>query len=167
MGNKALVFSTVVVVGALLALAPTAAADPPVRSEQHFDRTRTATGFCSFPIVIHSEGTFTDAVFSNGKDVTHAVNVKITYTNPANGRSVSTVLAGPFIVEPNADGTVTVTIHGNDAHETVPGQGTIYADVGTLVYIADAAAPEVPLTILKSTGQQDPAQFPVTCEALS
>ena len=77
------------------------------------------------------------------------------------------MLAGPFIVEPNGDGTVTVTIHGNDAHETVPGEGTIYASVGTLVYIADAAAPEVPLTILKSTGQQDPAQFPVTCEGLA
>ena len=167
MRNKAFVFSAVVVAGALLALAPTAAADQPVRSEQHFDRTRTATGFCPFPIVIHSEGTFTETVFSNGKDVTHAVAVKITYTNPTNGRSVSTVLAGPFIVEPNGDGTVTVTIHGNDAHETVPGEGTIYASVGTLVYIADAAAPEVPLTILKSTGQQDPAQFPVTCEGLA
>ena len=167
MRNKAFVFSAVVVVGALLALAPTAAADQPVRSEQHFDRTRTATGFCPFPIVIHSEGTFTETVFSNGKDVTHAVAVKITYTNPANGRSVSTVLAGPFIVEPNGDGTVTVTIHGNDAHETVQGEGTIYASVGTLVYIADPAAPEVPLTILKSTGQQDPAQFPVTCEGLA
>jgi hypothetical protein len=167
MRNKAFVFSAIVAVGALLALAPTAAADQPVQTEQHFDRTRTATGFCPFPIVIHSEGTFTDTVFSNGKDVTHAVAVKITYTNPANGRSVSTVLAGPFIVVPNGDGTVTVTIHGNDAHETVPGEGTIYASVGTLVYIADAAANEVPLTILKSTGQQDPAQFPVTCDALS
>jgi hypothetical protein len=167
MRNKAFVFSVIVVVGALLALAPTAAADQPLRSEQHFDRTRTATGFCPFPIVIHSEGTFTDTVFSNGKDVTHAVAVKITYTNPANGRSVSTVLAGPFIVEPNDDGTVTVTIHGNDGHETVPGQGTIYASVGTLVYITDAAAPEVPLTILKSTGREDPAQFPVTCAGLS
>jgi hypothetical protein len=167
MRSRVFALSTVVIVGVMLALASTAAADQPVTTEQHFDRTRTATGFCPFPIVIHSEGTFRDTVYSSGKDVTHAVSVHITYTNPATGKSVSTVLAGPFIVVPNGDGTVTVTINGNDGHETAPGQGTIYAAVGKLVYIADAASPEVPLTILKSTGQQDPAQFPVTCDALS
>jgi hypothetical protein len=30
-----------------------------------------------------------------------------------------------------------VTINGNDGHLTAPGQGSIFADVGKLVYIAD------------------------------
>jgi hypothetical protein len=153
---------------ALTAFAPTAAADQPVTSEIHFDRTRTIpAGLCPFPFIVHTEGTLRETVFSSGKDVRRTVNFHITYTNPANGKTLSTVLAGPFIVEPNADGTVTVTINGNDGHITSPGEGTIFAAVGKLVYIADPAAPEVPLTILKSTGQQDASQFPATCEGLS
>ena len=38
--------------------------------------------------------------------------------------------------------------------------------IGTLIYVADAAT-GVPLEILKSTGQQDPSQFPATCDALA
>jgi hypothetical protein len=166
MRNKVFALSTVVCVGALLALAPTAAADQPVTTVTNIDRTSTRTGFCDFPIVIHTVGTFRETVFSNGKDVAHTVDFHITYSNPASGKSVTTVLGGPFIVVPNGDGTVTATINGNDGHETVPGEGTIYADVGKLVYIADEADPFTPLTILKSTGRQDPAQFPVTCTAL-
>ena len=167
MRSKLLALATIVVAGTLLALAPTAAADAPTTSEVHFDRTLTITGLCPFPFLVHTEGTLRETVFDSGKDVTHAVSFHITYTNPANGRTVSTVLAGPFIVEPNDDGTVTVTINGNDGHETVPGEGTIFAAVGRLVYIADPASPEVPLTILQSAGRQDPAQFPVTCDALA
>lgn len=166
MRGKALALSTVVVVGALLALVPTAAADQPAVTEQHIDRTSVRTGFCDFPIVVHTVGTFRTTDFSNGKEVAHTIDFHITYSNPATGKSVTTVLGGPFITAPNGDGTVTVTINGNDGHETAPGVGTIYADVGKLVYIADAADPFTPLTILKSTGQQDPAQFPVTCTAL-
>jgi len=163
-------FSGVVVIAALalVALAPTAAADQPVTTITTIDRTFTLpAGACPFPFVVHSQGTLRETVYSNGKDVTHAVNFHITYTNPANGKTLSTVLAGPFIVEPNADGTVTVTINGNDGHLTAPGQGTIFADVGKLVYIADAHDVFTPLSIVKSTGHQDPSQFPATCEGLS
>ena len=117
--------------------------------------------------MFHTEGTLRETVFSSGKDVTHAVSFKVTYTNPANGRTLTTVLAGPFIIEPNGDGTVTVTINGNDGHFTVPSEGTTFAAVGKLVYIADAGDPFTPLTIVMSTGQQDPSQFPATCEGLS
>src|SRR5512135_3053986 len=111
--------STLAALAAAAALVPTAAADQPVTTETHFDRTRTVpAGLCAFPFVIHTQGTLRETVYSNGKDVTHAVDFHITYTNPANGKSTGTVLAGPFIVEPNGDGTVTVTINGNDGHIT-------------------------------------------------
>jgi hypothetical protein len=154
----------------LAALVPTAAADQPVTTITRFDRTSTfpaGPNACSFPFLIHTEGTLRETVFANGKDSTHAVDFHITYTNPANGKSLTTVLAGPFVVEPNGDGTVTVTINGNDGHITAPGQGTIFADVGKLVYIADPSDPYTPLAILKSTGRQDASQFPATCEGLS
>jgi hypothetical protein len=155
---------------AAAALAPTASADQPVTTITTFDRTSTfpaGPNGCPFPFLVHTTGTLRETVFANGKDVTHAVDFHITYTNPANGKSLATVLAGPFVVEPNADGTVTVTINGNDGHITEPGEGTIFAAVGKLVYIADPGDVYTPLRILKSTGRQDAGQFPATCEGLS
>ncbi len=160
----------VALIAAVAVLAPTASADEPVTTVTQIDRTFTfpaGPNACPFPFLVHSEGSFRETVFSNGKDVTHAVDFHVTYTNPANGKSLSTVLAGPFVVEPNADGTVTVTINGNDGHITAPGQGTIFAAVGKLVYVADPSDVFMPLAILKSTGRQDASQFPATCEGLS
>ena len=77
---------------ALLAFAPVAAADKPVTTEIHLDRTGTiAAGpnTCPFPINFHTEGTLSETVFSSGKDVTRAVSFHVTYTNPANGKSIS------------------------------------------------------------------------------
>jgi hypothetical protein len=170
MRTKAFSVAIVVAAAVAAALAPGAAADQPVTTVFHVDRTFTVAAgpaTCPFPFNGHTEGIFRETVFSGGKDVTHAVDVHITYTNPANGKTLTTVLAGPFIVEPNADGTVTVTINGNDGHLTAPGQGSIFADVGKLVYVADPSDVFTPLSIVKSTGQQDPSQFPATCEGLS
>ena len=162
------VASTLAALTAAAALAPTAAADKPVTTVTQVDSTHTFTQFCPFPFVSHFTATFRETVYSNGKDVTHVADAKIVYTNPANGKTTGTVLAGPFIVQPNGDGTVTVTINGNDGHITVPGQGTVFANVGKLVYTADASDPSLtPITIVKSTGQQDASQFPATCDALS
>jgi hypothetical protein len=165
--SKAFAVVIVLAIATFAALAPTAAADQPTTTELIVNSTHTFTNFCPFPFVAHTEGTFRETVYSSGKDVTHAVDVHITYTNPANGKTLTTVLAGPFIVEPNGDGTVTVTINGNDGHITAPGEGTIFADVGKLVYIADPGDVFTPLVILKSTGRQDPSQFPATCDGLS
>jgi hypothetical protein len=151
---------------AVMALAPVAAADQPTTTELHLDRTSTFTAFCPFPFQAHTVGTLRTTTYSNGKVVTHAIDFHITYTNPANGKTATTVLAGPVITEPYGPGTVKVTIHGNDGHITVPGEGSVFANVGTFVYVADAVT-GAPLQILKSTGQQDPSQFPATCDALA
>ena len=167
---KAIALAAAVAATALVAFVPAAAADKPVVTVTHLDRTGTipaGPNTCPFPFTFHTEGILRETVFSDGRDVTHAVSFHVTYTNPANGKSITTTLAGPFVIEPNGDGTVTVTINGNDGHLTAPGQGTVFAAVGKLVYIADAADPFTPLEIVKSTGQQDPTQFPGTCEGLS
>jgi hypothetical protein len=170
MRTRILAVAVAVVATTLLAIAPAAVADKPMTIVTHVDRTGTipaGAGTCPFPFVFHTEGTFRETVFSDGKDVAHAVDFHVTYTNPANGKTLTTVLAGPFIVEPNADGTVTVKINGNDGHLTAPGQGSIFAAVGKLVYNADPGDLFTPLAIVKSSGQQDPSQFPATCEGLS
>jgi hypothetical protein len=169
-GMRTKAFAVAILAAAVVVtvVAPTASADQPVTTITDVNRDFTIpAGLCPFPFIGHSEGTLRETVFSNGRDVTHTVDFHITYTNPANGKTLTTVLAGPFIVEPNGDGTVTVTINGNDGHLTVAGQGSIFADVGKLVYIADPSDVFTPLSILKTAGQQDPSQFPATCEGLS
>jgi hypothetical protein len=168
MRTKAFSIALLVATGVATALAPTASADQPVTTITHVNRDFTIpAGPCPFPFTGHTEGTLRETVFSDGRDVTHAVDFHVTYTNPANGKTLTTVLAGPFVVVPNGDGTVTVTINGNDGHLTAPGRGSIFAAVGKLVYIADPGDVFTPLSIVKSAGQQDPSQFPATCEGLS
>ena len=63
----------------------------------------------------------------------------IVYTNPANGKSVTTLLAGPAISVPNGDGTSTLTIPGNDQAVVAPGQGFIAGRTGLSIAIVDDA----------------------------
>ena len=169
MRAKGLALGAIAAVATVLMIVPVAAADQPTTTVTVLDRTGTIpAGLCPFPFTFHTEGILRKTVFEDGRDVTHAVSFHVTYTNPANGKTLTTTLAGPVIVEPNGDGTVTVTINGNDGHLTANGEGSIFAAVGKLVYIADANDPTLtPITILKSAGQQDPSQFPATCEGLS
>jgi len=169
MRAKRLALGAIATIATVLAIVPVATADAPTTTVTVLDRTGTIpAGLCPFPFTFHTEGIIRETVFADGRDVRHAVSFHVTYTNPANGKTLTTTLAGPVIVEPNGDGTVTVTINGNDGHLTAPGDGSIFAAVGKLVYIADASDPALtPITILKSAGQEDPSQFPATCEGLS
>ena len=130
---------------------------------------------CAFPIVVHTEGTFQLKTFFDAdgnvtREQTTVNNFKVTFTNPANGKSIRTVLAGPFITEPNGDGTITVTINGNDGHFTAPGQGVVWSNVGRIVYIAPADDPFTILEVLFVAGQYDlsaGSQVPEICGPLS
>jgi hypothetical protein len=157
-------------VAVVLAAASTAAADAPTVTITPFERTRVIAASaetCPFDIVVHSEGTFRETVFSDGRDVTTVENFHITWSNPVSGKTLTSPLAGPFMVEPNDDGTVTVTIDGNNGRFTAPGYGLLFAQVGRLVYIADPSDLNTPLQILQSTGHQDVSPFPEICGALA
>ena len=154
----------------LLTLTPLAAASAPSVTITPWNSTRTiaaSLNTCAFPIVVHSQGTFRESMFSDGRDVTTVSNFHITWTNPENGKSVNSALGGPFIAQSNGDGTATVTINGNDALFAAPGIGLFFGDVGRLVYIASERDLSVPLVVLQSTGHQDTALFPAVCGALS
>jgi hypothetical protein len=123
---------------------------------------------CPFNITSHVSGTFLFFNYPDGSSKVTVASVFVTYSNPVSGKSLTTVLAGPFMVSaPHPDGTVTVTITGNDGAFHVPGQGVIFASVGRLVYLADPTDPNTPLVILQSTGIQDSSPFPVVCGALA
>jgi hypothetical protein len=149
---------------------PVAAASAPTVTITPWNSTRTIVASpdtCAFPIVVHSQGTFRESVYSNGRDVTTVSDFHITWTNAQNGTSVNSVLGGPFVAVSNGDGTATVTIDGNDALFAAPGIGLFFADVGRLVYIASESDLSTPLVVLQSTGHQDTALFPAVCAALA
>ena len=154
---------------ALTAAAAAAAAAPTV-VETQIDRTRVLAASaetCPFDIVIHSSGVRRDTTFEDGRSTILLHDFFVTYTNPATGKSVTTQLAGPVIIEPNGDGTVTVTVNGNDGRFVEPGEGLIFGTLGRLVFVADESDPFTPLEILQSTGHQDPTPFPAVCAALA
>jgi len=154
----------------MLVLAPVAAAAAPTVTITPWNSTRTiaaSSDTCAFPIVVHSQGTFRESVFADGRDVTTVSDFHISWTNALNGNTVSSALGGPFIAESNGDGTATVTINGNDALFAAPGIGLFFGDVGRLVYIADESDLSTPLVVLQSTGHQDTALFPAVCAALA
>ena len=156
--------------GLMLVLASAAGASAPVVMITPWNSTRTiasSSDTCPFPIVVHSEGTFRESAYSNGRYVKSVSDFHIRWTNPESGKSVTSALGGPFIAVSNGDGTATVTINGNDALFAAPGIGLFFGDVGRLVYIADENDLDTPLVVLQSTGHQDSALFPAVCAALA
>lgn len=154
----------------VLGAASAATADAPTVTLTPWDRTRVIAASpdtCPFDVVVHSQGTFREAVYSSGRDVTTVEDFHLTWSNPVSGKSLASPLAGPFIAEPNGDGTYTVTINGNNGRFIAPGFGLLFADVGRLVYIADGSDLNTPLQILQSSGHQDASPFPQICAALA
>jgi len=145
----------------LVAVAPATAAAPtvteaPVNSTFVFGAGQA----CSFPLTIHNQGirkttTYVDASGNVTRTTIHLVHFTQTYTNADTGEMLSTPLAGPVIIEPNGDGTVTTKVAGNDGRIVVPGEGFVYGDVGLIVYTAPEASPFTQLDVLILTGHYE------------
>jgi hypothetical protein len=162
---------------AALILSAQAAGAPPTREEVDVDRTRTipAGALCSFDFVVHSEGHQTTTTLTNpdgsfDRFMVHLSSWETTYTNPANGKTLRTVLAGPVIVEALPDGRALVRIPGNDGHFVVKGEGPIYTDNGLIVWIAPSVAqwPNAIEILHASGGYRTTEEFAaVICGALA
>jgi hypothetical protein len=164
------------VVGVLM-LAPIASAVQPTMVEFQVERTRpllpAETG-CSFDLVRHSSGTYHITTFYDAsgnviRTQNFVSNYRIVDSNPVSGNSLTTALAGPLIITPNADGTVTVTIPGNDGKLTAPGEGVIWSNTGLLIYIASPDDPFTPLEILTVHGAYTDLNgpYPEACAVLA
>jgi hypothetical protein len=168
--ERSLMRHLVALLAAAAIFSPAAAAAPPtVVQHEPVDRTVTFTA-CGFPVVSHSEGIFTTWRYFDeaGNLVRERLSVQrsytITLTNPANGKSVSTVLGGPVILEYESDGSVTQTIVGHERIYIVPGQGPIFTQVGRQVvrFGADGS-----VETLFEAGVWDDALLPVICGYLA
>jgi hypothetical protein len=137
-------FKLLALIGVTLVAAATAAtagAVLPSVTELNVDRTFhfAAGAACAFPLTIHNQGlNRTTTYFDQDGNVTrteiHLVGFTQSYTNDATGMTLSTPLAGPAIITPNGDGTVTTKIAGNNGRIVVPGQGFVYGDVGLTIF---------------------------------
>ena len=144
------------------ATAGPAGATAPTVTEVNVDRSFSfpAGAACSFPLTVHNEGIRrTTTYFDASGNVTRTTIVLIhftqSYRNDATGATLSTPLAGPAVITPNGDGTVTTFIPGNDGRLVVPGQGFIYADLGLIVFTAQASSPFTQLDVLLMTGHYE------------
>ena len=172
-------FLGVIGLGALLAflMAPAALAGSPDMVKFEINTTRTisaAENGCGFDTVRHVEGTFYVTVYydSDGnvaREVWRVSSFFVTDSNPLSGKSITSTLAGPFIMTPNPDGTITVTIPGNDGHFTAPGEGVLWSNVGLIIYTADSSDPYTPLSVIAVRGLYTDfnGPYPEACSALS
>jgi hypothetical protein len=87
------------------------------------------------------------------------------FTNPANGRSVSFVVAETQAFSLNPDGGTTVVSVGLQGILTIPGQGVVAASVGRLVQTIDPSGTLVSTDF--QAGQWSGGPFPAICPYLS
>ena len=147
-------------------MASPAAADRPFSVEEIDVDFTAPTPFCSFPTVVHSQGTLKVKTYTDdaGNVLREVINVQdsftITYTNPANGKSISTKLGGPVRNEYHPDGSLTQTISGRERLYTAPGEGVVAKQVGRLVI---HVAADGTTTTLHEAGRWDDSVFPGVC----
>jgi hypothetical protein len=153
----------------LAASAALAAAPTRVVEEVHISTTFAAGARCPFEVVRTIDGTLVTTTFTDADGLTTVTNSfhngKIGYLNPANGKTLMAVLAGPVVTIDNGDGTSTVRIPGNDQQYTAPGIGFIVGNTGLLIATVDTATGEV-LSIDFLAGHQDGTPFPALCVGL-
>jgi hypothetical protein len=170
MRTRRLVTGMLLAIVSIFSIAGPAAATGPTRVFREGTRVIAASPeTCPFDIVSHFEGTFLFFEYPDGSTKVTVASVFVTWSNPISDASLTTPLAGPVIVSaPNPDGTVTVTIPGNDGGFIATGEGIIFGSIGHLVYLADADDPTLtPIEILAADGIQDPSPFPAVCDPLS
>jgi hypothetical protein len=123
---------------------------------------------CGFPIIRHDEGTliFQDAFDENGTVLwENAIfsNWRITFTNPANGKSLTSIRAYNERYVLYEDGSFQAMSAGLVAELVIPGEGVIAANVGVITATFDSSGEVVSIL---SAGQHDGAIARFVCSYL-
>lgn len=146
-------------------------AAPPDRTAEdvHISGTFPAGTRCPFEVSRTIDGRLVTTIFTDQDGLTRTTfrysDGKIVYTNPANGKTLTAVLAGPAVYIDNGDGTTTVRVPGNDQRYTAPGLGFIVGNTGLSIVTVDNTTGEI-LSVDKRAGHQDGTPFPALCVGL-
>jgi hypothetical protein len=168
---RRLAFGTIVVLALGSFAASTTLAAAPTRTEEeiHISTTFPAGTRCPFEVVRTVDGTLVTTTFTDADGLTTTTfsykNGKIGYLNPANGKTLQAVLAGPAVYVDNGDGTTTVRVPGNDQQYTAPGIGFIVGNTGLFIATIDTVTQEI-LSVDLLAGHQDGTTFPALCVGL-
>jgi hypothetical protein len=156
-------------VGSLAASAALAAAPTRTVEEVHISTTFPAGTRCPFEVVRTVDGTLVTTTFTDSTGLTKTTfsykNGKIGSLNPANGKTLQAILAGPAVYIDNGDGTSTVRVPGNDQRYTAPGLGFIVGNTGLFIATVDNTTGEI-LSVDFLAGHQDGTTFPALCVGL-
>jgi hypothetical protein len=159
----------VAIVGSMAASTVLAAGPTREVQEIHISTTFPAGTRCPFEVVRTVDGTLVTTTFTGADSLTKRTSSykdgKIRYLNPANGKTLMAVLAGPAVEIDNGDGTTTLRVPGNDQQYTAPGIGFIVGNTGLSILTLDTATGEV-ISVDKLAGHQDGTPFPALCVGL-
>lgn len=138
-------------------------------AEIHISSTFPAGTRCPFEVIRTVDGILVSTTFTDEDGLTTQMLFWrpgfIGYLNPANGKTLTAVLAGPAVTIDNGDGTSTVFVPGNDQRYTAPGLGFIVGNTGLFIATIDTATGDL-LSIDKLAGHQDGTTFPALCVGL-
>ena len=157
---------------AVLALTPATTGFAAANSVLHFgvdvDQTQTL-GVCGFSIVRQDVGTLQfvdrfDAAGNLALENAISTNWRITFTNPTNGKSVTSVRAYNEQFVQYDDGSFKAASAGLVAHLVVPGQGLVASNVGNISVIFDASGQPVSVLV---AGEHDGAIAQFVCPYLA
>ena len=142
---RVLVLAPCVAAGLLLAASSQALASEPSGSVVQVNATFVNTFDCAFPLVETTSGAYRDTLYFDaaGNPVKEILTAQfggpltVTWTNPADGATLSSHEAAPLIVHYNPDGSfASLQNTGLLFHVAIPGQGTVLLDVGRVVIVS-------------------------------
>jgi hypothetical protein len=145
-----------------------AAAPAPEQFRVPVDHIQTLS-VCGFPVLRHDEGTliFQDSFDENGNVVwENAIfsNWRITFTNPANNKSVASTRAYNERFVLDEDGSFRTMSAGLVAELVVPGQGLVAGNVGVITAVFDSSGN---LVSVLAAGEHDGAIAQFICPYLA
>ena len=156
---------SLLVVGTSIAMA---AAPSRTVEEVHISGTFPGGTRCPFEVVRTIDGTLVTTTFTGADGLTTTTfsyrGGKIGYLNPANGKTLQAVLAGPAVFIDNG-GTTTYRVPGNDQQYEGQGIGFIVGNTGLFIATLDSVTGDV-LSVDFTAGHQDGTPFPALCAGL-
>lgn len=156
------------VLGAIMLLALTqlsaAAAPPTIETQRNVSLDFTngqLTAACGFPVRLQTEGFFKTLTFvdANGNPTRQISQAVFHGSLSANGKTLTSKVAGPEMSTFNDDGTVTLTVLGV-SHRNVPGAGHIGATAGRLIVLLtfDENGQVIGEELVSQSGLADPLE---------
>jgi len=152
-----------VVLAGVLAFASAASAGKPLATRVEVDDFIPGAVNCgTYSLDVHVVGRIIFRSFFDKNDTLHMTlnnfALKVTYSNPTTGESLTSPNVGPDHLTIEKDGSATLAVVGLVAHVIVPGQGLVAGEIGRVsLFFTDPAdtEPDVSLAGIHDGGVEE------------